>query len=207
MAPIIFPSIIAKNQQELDAQLKRLTGAAKTLHLDIVDGKFAPNRSLDFPFKLSHQYKYQAHLMIRNPEQWIQKHGHKVDLCILQAEETDLCCYVPWMKREKKKVAFALKPETPVTVVKPYLQDIDYILLLTVHPGFYGAPFLSAPLKKVREIKKLNPKIKVIVDGGMNPQMIKEAKKAGADLFVSGSYIMKNHSPKKAIEELMRVIR
>jgi ribulose-phosphate 3-epimerase len=76
------------------------------------------------------------------------------------------------------------------------------MLLLTVHPGYYGAKFLRSPLKKIGQIKKLNSKVQVIVDGGMTPKTIGLAKKAGADLYVSGSFISKSDNPKKAIKEL-----
>ncbi len=208
MAQLIFPSIIAKNQQELDLELKRLKGAAKTLHLDIVDGKFAPNRSLEFPFKLKPNYKYQAHLMIQKPELWIKKNLNRIDLFIPHFEAIHYHSrYILWMKKLKKKVAFAILPQTTVEHLKEHLPYIDYVLILTVHPGFYGSRYMPEELKKIKPIKKINPQVKVIVDGGMNPLTIKEAKKAGADLFVSGSYTMKNHSPKKAIDKLLALIR
>lgn len=208
MAQLIFPSIIAKSQQELDAELKRLEGAAKTLHLDIIDGKFAPNRSLEFPFRLYSQYKYQAHLMIQKPEVWIKKNLQRIDLFIPHFEAIHYHSrYILWMKRMKKKVAFAILPQTTVEHLKEHLPYIDYVLILTVHPGFYGSKYMPEELKKIKLIKKINPKVKIIVDGGMNPKTIQEAKKAGADLFVSGSYTMKNHSPKKAMGELREELR
>ena len=101
----------------------------------------------------------------------------------------------------------ALKPETKVKEVKDFLKDVDYVLILTVHPGFYGAKFLSAPLKKIKQIKKINPKIKIIVDGGMDPKTIKKAVKAGADLFVSGSYVTKAENPKERIKILLSSLK
>jgi len=208
MKQLIFPSIISKNQQQLDAELTRLAGAAKTLHLDIVDGKFAPNRSLEFPFKLSKQYMYQAHLMIQRPEAWIKKNLQRIDLFIPHFEAIHYHSrYILWMKKMKKKVAFAILPQTTVGHLQKHLPYLDYVLILTVHPGFYGSTYLASELKKIKPIKKINPRVKIIVDGGMNPNTIIQAQKAGADLFVSGSYTMKNHSPKKAMEELMEVLR
>ncbi len=208
MTQLIFPSIIARNQSELDTELARLKGAAKTLHLDIVDGKFAPNRSLEFQFKLNTQYKYQAHLMIEKPELWIKRNLKHIDLLIPHFEAIHYHSrYILWMKKVKKKVAFAILPQTTVEHIQEHLPYMDYVLILTVHPGFYGSKYLASELKKIKPIKKINSKVKIIVDGGMNPKTIKEAKKAGADLFVSGSYTMKNHSPRKAIEELMGAVR
>ena len=208
MTQLIFPAVIAKNQRELDAELKKLKGAGKTLHLDIVDGKFAPNHSLKFPFKLSTSFNYQAHLMIKHPEKWIEKNLQRIDLFIPHFEAIHYHSrYILWMKKMKKKVAFAILPQTTVEHLKEHLPYIDYVLILTVHPGFYGSKYLASELKKIKPIKKINPNVKIIVDGGMNPSTIKQAKKAGADLFVSGSYTTNNHSPHKAIEELMKALR
>lgn len=207
MTQLIFPAIIAKHQRELNLEMKRLQGVARTLHLDIIDGKFAPNRSLEFPFKLKKEYKYQAHLMIQKPEVWIRKNLRRIDLFIPHFEAIHYHSrYILWMRKMKKRVAFAILPQTTVEHLKEHLLYLDYVLILTVHPGFYGSRYLASELKKIKSIKKINPKVQVIVDGGMNPITIKQAAKAGADLFVSGSYTMKNHSPKKAIEELMEAL-
>lgn len=202
---LIYPSIIAKNQKELDEDLKHLQGTAKELHLDIVDGKFAPSYSLDFNFKLSNKFKYNAHLMIKHPELWIKKHWKQIELFIPQFEELeDSWRFIHWMKHTDRKVGFAIKPETPVSKIKPYLKETDVVLILTVHPGFYGSKFLPEPLKKIKQIKKLNPKIKVIVDGGMCPATIIKAAKAGADFFVSGSYTTKAEKPGERVRELIK---
>ncbi len=207
MTPLIFPAIIAENKRELDAELKRLQGVARTLHLDIIDGKFAPNRSLKFPFKLKKEYKYQAHLMIQKPEAWIKKNLKRIDLFIPHFEAIHYHSrYILWMKMMKKKIAFAILPQTTVEHLKEHLPYMDYVLILTVHPGFYGSKYLASELKKIKAIKKINSKVKVIVDGGMNPITIKEAKKAGADLFVSGAYVTKSDDPKQRIKELMNTI-
>lgn len=198
----IFPSVMAKSQQKVDAILKNLHGVATYLHLDVADGKFVPNTSLWFPFRLSKKFKYNAHLMIKEPEKWIRKHGQKVEFCIVQAETVDVGDYVKKTKSKRKKVAFALNPETPISKIKKYLKEIDYVLILTVHPGFYGGKYLKAPLKKIKEIKKINPRVKVIVDGGMNPSTVKEAVKAGADFIVSGSFITKAEKPKERMKML-----
>jgi len=91
--------------------------------------------------------------------------------------------------------------------LRPFLQDVDYILILTVHPGFYGGKYLKSELKKILPIKRINPQVKVIVDGGMNPQTLPEAIKAGADYFVSGSFVVGSDNPKKALQRLTKIGR
>ncbi len=200
----VFPSVMAKNQRELDEMLKNLAGVAPYLHLDVADGKFVLSKSLWFPFRLSSKFKYIAHLMVKEPEKWITKHGKKVEFCIVQAETVNVADYIKKTKLQKKKVAFALNPETKVSSIKKYLKDIDYVLILTVHPGFYGGKYLKAPLRKIKEIKKVNPKVKIIVDGGMNPKTARDAVRAGADYIVSGSFITKAQKPKERMREMER---
>lgn len=199
-----FPSVMASSQRELDIMLHNLEGVASHLHLDVADGKFVSSKSLWFPFKLSSRFKYIAHLMVKDPEKWIAKHGKKVTFYIVQAEAVNLVSYIKSTRSKKKKVALALNPETKVSKIKPYLPSIDYVLILTVHPGFYGAKYLKYPLRKIAEIKKINPKVKVIVDGGMNPKTVKDASKAGADQIVSGSFITKAEKPKERMRELQK---
>ncbi|MEK6950649.1 MAG: hypothetical protein AABX13_02905 [Nanoarchaeota archaeon] len=226
MAQLIYPSIIARNQQELKekySQYAPLQGIVKTLHLDIVDGRFAPNKSLQFPFKLSSQFRYDAHLMIKDPELWIKRQLRSsglqgntrksntkslINLFIPHFEAIYFHSrYILWMRQLKKPVAFAILPETNVTHLKEHLPYMDYVLVLAVHPGFYGSKYMHSELLKIKPIKKVNPRVKIIVDGGMNPETITEAKKAGADLFVSGSYLVNNHNARKAFRELKRELR
>ncbi|MDP3640666.1 MAG: ribulose-phosphate 3-epimerase [Nanoarchaeota archaeon] len=208
MAQKIHPAIIAQNQRKLGEDLKRLQGLVKEVHLDVVDGKFAPNHSLDFPFRLPAGFTYSTHLMIKDPEAWIARQGKKVQLYIPHLEALkDVPAYIRRMKGSGRKIALALLPETPVFRLTPFLPHLDYVLILTVHPGFYGSPFLPHTLRKIKVIKARNPRCKVIVDGGMNPQIIKKAARAGADYFVSGSYLWNAASPKKALQELQGSLR
>ncbi len=208
MAQLIIPSLLVKSQKELDYFTKRLQNVTKRIHLDVADGKFAPNKVLQFSFKLNKSFHYNAHLMIEHPLPWIKKNFSKIDLFIPHVETLlNPLQYAQWMKKNHKKIAFAILPETKVEKIKEYIKVANYILILTVHPGFYGSKYLPQELKKISLIKKINPKVKVIVDGGMNPKTIKNAKKAGADYFISGSYTTKADNPKKAIKSLMDAMK
>ena len=197
---------MSKNQKELNSYLKELKGVVKTLHLDVVDGKFADSKAMWFDFRLSKNFNYTIHLMIKNPEKWIKKNIKKKWLFIPQFEEVkDVVEYIKWMRKERKKVAFAIKPETKIKELKPYLNKVDYILVLTVHPGYYGSPFLPKNLRKIKQIKKINPKIKIIVDGGVKDKTIRKIKKYNPDLLVSGSYIKDAVNKKAAINYLTHI--
>lgn len=201
----IYPSLMARNQQETNQTLKKMRGVARTLHLDVGDGKFVSHQYAWFDVKLSSRFKYNAHLMVKDPTRWVEQNGKKVDVLIFHPEPLSKLKILETIQRVKslhKKVGLALKPETPVSSIKQYLHLLDFVLILTVHPGRYGATYLPAPLKKIAALKRQNSQLKVIVDGGIRPETIRDAVKAGADAIVSGSFVTSAEDPKKAIKML-----
>lgn len=194
---------MAQTQQEMTALFNKLDGVAKELHLDMADGKAVPGTANNFSLELSDKFSYNAHLMIKNPEKWIEQYGDKMRVSVPMVEEIhDIPKYISWMKEKNYLVGFSLNPETSYDIIKPFIDDIDVVLILTVNPGFYGAKYLKEPLSKIPLIKADKSSVEVIVDGGMNPETIKDANKAGADKFVSGSYISKAEDSKEAMKEL-----
>ncbi|MBI2102649.1 hypothetical protein HYT55_02325 [Candidatus Woesearchaeota archaeon] len=203
----IYPSIMARDQLEINQTLKKMGGVARTLHVDVGDGKFVSHKYGWFDITFSKKFKYNAHLMVKSPEWWIQRNGRKVDSIIFHPEplsHSKIISLINQVKVYKKKVGLALKPETNVASIQKYLPLLNSVLILTVHPGRYGAPYLRLPLKKIAVLKRQNSKIKIIVDGGMQPETIQDAVRAGADAVVSGSFITQAEDPKKAMRELKR---
>ena len=122
----ILPSVMAKSQKEMNILFKKLINSSTHLHLDVADGKFVPNKSLWFPFKLSSKFNYSVHLMIKNPGAWIEKNGKKVNLIIFHPEaEDDVNLIIDKIKSKKKKIGLALRPETKVKDIKHYLSNFD----------------------------------------------------------------------------------
>ena len=187
---MIIPSIIANSQKEFDKRFEKVKSFS-TFHLDIMDGKFVKNKSLQFNFKLPKNKKFEAHLMVKNPKTWIKKHGRKVNSIIVHYESMKGVTL-------SKKISLAINPKTSVNEILPYLSKIKKVLVMTVTPGKYGSKFLPSTLKKIKELKS---KVKIEVDGGMSPSTIKKVKKAGATKFVVGSYLQKN-DVKTAIKKL-----
>lgn len=203
MKPLIVPGIIAKTQGELDEMLGKVKGRAKRIMLDVMDGEFVPNTSLNFDFTVPDGFEYEAHLMTAKPLEWLEKNGNKVDIAILQAETLDdIGAAVDYVKGKGLKVTLALNPETKLDVVRPYLGKVDTVLILTVDPGSFCVEFLPGPLKKVKRLREIDPSIPIEVDGCMDPDNVRQAKEAGANIFASGSYILKSSDVEKAIKEL-----
>jgi ribulose-phosphate 3-epimerase len=110
------------------------------------------------------------------------------------------------VKSKNKRVGFVLNPETPVQKIEKYLAEIDQVLIMTVNPGFYGSPFLPEMLDKISELRKMKPDLDIEVDGGITPKTIRNVYEAGANMFVSGSYIVKSENVKESINNLKRMI-
>jgi ribulose-phosphate 3-epimerase len=211
MKTLVVPAIIAKSQNELDEMLRKVIGKVERVQLDVMDGEFVPNTSLNFEFSIS-KYKnleFEAHLMVANPLEWIQMNSDKVNLITMHIEslkQVDRAIEI--LKKKGVKVGLALNPKTKVVSIKPYLEKIDSVLIMTVDPGSYCVKkeFRLKPLGKIRMIRKMDEVIPIEVDGCMNPKNAKLAREAGANVFVSGSFIFKGENLDKAIAELNATI-
>lgn len=202
----IIPSIIASNQQELDARLKKVTGVTGFVQLDVMDGKFVPSKSLMFDFCLPKRIRCEAHLMIKNPEIWAFNHLNCVDCFIFHFESVkEPRKFIEFCRRHGKKVGIAIRPETELKKIYNYLGDIDKLVILTVRPGRYGAKFLPDNLMKVVQLRKKS-RIDIEIDGGVNLETIELCKQAGANQFVVGSYLQKARNVKLAFRNLKKLI-
>jgi len=204
----IIPAIIAKSQEEFENNINKVKDYVDLIQLDFMDGDFVPNNSIDFDFELPNSNCiFEAHLMIIDPVKWINKHHEKVDTILAHFES----CKNPnevidLVRRKNKKIGFVLNPETPLSAIEGHLDEIDQVLIMTVTPGFYGSPFLPEMLDKISELRKLRPDIDIEVDGGITDKTIGLVNKAGANMFVSGSYIVKSKNVEQAVKNLRKII-
>jgi ribulose-phosphate 3-epimerase len=205
----IVPSIIAKTQKELDLRVKKIRKYCTTYQIDVMDGKFVKNTSFQFGFKLPKtKHKVEAHLMLRDPKNWIEKNFSKVDVIIIHVESfkstLELRTAIKLIKSKKKKVGLVIKPRTQLKFLRLFIRDIDMISIMTVHPGKYGGRFSPSVLEKVRLLRKSNPNLNIEVDGGITPKTISLARGAGANQFICGSYLQKSKDIKTAFDILKR---
>jgi ribulose-phosphate 3-epimerase len=203
MKPLIVPAIIAESQEELDSMLERLNGMVERVMLDVMDGKFVPNRSLDFDFKLPEGFEYEVHMMAVDPLERLSTMAGKVDIAILHVETlTDIRAAIEGVRELGLQLTLALNPGTEVDVIEPYLNEVDGVLVMTVDPGAYGGRYIPEALEKVRRIREMDGKIPIEVDGGMNVENSRAAREAGANVIASGSFILKSEDVEKAVEAL-----
>ncbi len=206
----IVPSIIATSQPELNKRIKKISSLSKTIHLDVMDGKFVKNTSLLFNFKLSSSLKnkktIQAHLMIKNPLDWVIDNYQKIDSIIVHPEsfrsKKELTDFLEFARKKRKKVGLALNPRTHVKKIYPFIHLIKFVLVMTVYPGKYGAKFLPSTLKKIEKLRKKNHSLKIGIDGGVSNETFPLIKEFNPDFAVVGSYLQKSRNPSKAISLL-----
>ena len=209
MNSIIVPAIIAKSQSELMELLNKIKGKVERVQLDFMDGKFVPNKSLDFNFEIPEYFEYEAHLMVDNPLKLVDKIKDKVKTLILHIETlNDVKKEIECVKKTGKKVNLALIPDTQIVAIKNFIRFIDGVLIMTVDPGSYciNKEFNKKTLKKIEQLRGMNKNIPIEVDGCINPKNALLCKKAGANIFASGSYIFKSNNIDIALKELKKVV-
>ncbi len=185
------------------------------VHIDVTDGKFTPHQIWNNPRELAElqtgSYKLpcymEVHLMVQEPEtvinQWMDTAAQR------------FIVHLETIKKEKhsyflEEVGFprtilAIKQETPVKDLVPYLSECKMVSLLAVTPGRSGQLFNPSILEKIKFLKQNHPDVKIEVDGGVNLETAKLIKEAGADIAVSASHIWENANPKEAYKNLTKI--
>ena len=211
----ISPSILSADFNQLGNEIKRLEEAgADMIHVDVMDGHFVPNLTMGPPvikaLKKYTKLPFDVHLMISPVHKYIKDYADAgADIITIHPETTDnLEDSIQHIKKLNKKIGISLNPETQIEVVKKFLEKIDLVLIMSVHPGFGGQKFIPKVLDKIKELKKIkdqqNLNFDIEVDGGINFDNSKLVIKAGANILVSGTTIFKNNNGniKKNIDTL-----
>jgi ribulose-phosphate 3-epimerase len=208
MDKVIVPSIIAETQEQLDKILDILEPHKGLVQLDVMDGHFVENHSLDFDFALeTDRIRCEAQLMVRNPQIWLEGHNDKVETVIVHYETLSNPEHtLHYIQSLGKRPGLAINPETSPEIIRPYLDIVSRVLVMTVHPGSYGAEFLPDMLDKVKTLRSWRPDLDLEVDGGIDSKTIKKADQAGANLFVSGSYLVQPGQFRQRLKTLKKLI-
>lgn len=207
----ISPSLLSADWMELGKELERLhEWGADMVHCDVIDGLFAPNITFGMPMisalKKKSKLPLDVHLMIVEPERYIDK---------FISAGSDTIAFHPEASKKPHEVlekirssginaGIALNPDVPVRVAEEFLDEIDYILLMGVFPGFGGQKFIPEVMDKIDESKKLiaSRDIYVELDGGVTTENIAEMKKRGLDAAVAGNAVFAASDPAAAIVAL-----
>lgn len=198
----IIPGILEREWAEIERKINLVKPFAKSIHIDIIDGKFAPNTTfLDpSPFaKYAKEFFFELHMMVDEPIEYLEPFAD-VGFRRFLGHIEKMSDQVEFIAKGQLlgEVGLAIDAETPIDSIEVPLEDLDTILIMTVKAGESGQAFVPKYLKKVEMLNQALPDqhdMKIEVDGGINDKTAIKALKAGANRFVATSFIFKNENP------------
>jgi ribulose-phosphate 3-epimerase len=214
MEKMIAPSILAADFSRMGDEVKAIEDAgAGWVHLDVMDGHFVPNltmgpamvKSLRSVTKLP----FDAHLMVEKPDNFIEPFAKAgVDYISIHVETKDPAKTIGLIKSNGCKPGIVLNPPTDVEKVFPFLDDVDFVLVMTVNPGFAGQKMIEECVEKIGVLKERREqnghRYLIQVDGGINLDTIHRV--AAADVFVAGNGVFKAEDYKAAIAKMKQIV-
>lgn len=210
----IIPTIIAKDFSEVADKIRRAEPFFNWVQLDIMDGRFVNNQTWQNPTDL-HNLKttlsLEVHLMIERPWQkisdWLAAGIKRIiihweALSVRAIHELPLQKVIDQVKKQQKKIGLAINPETPVDILRPWLNQLDLVLIMTVHPGQGGQKFIPQSISRIQKLRQIWPQGIISVDGGIKPDSARQCAAAGVDILSVGSYLWSAPDLQIAIKEL-----
>jgi len=212
-APLLAPSLLSADFARLNDEVREVESAgADWLHLDIMDGHFVPNITagplLVQALRPLTKLPLDCHLMVSEPEKWIVPFAKAgADIITIHAEATkQLSRLLAEIRGHGIKAGVSINPATPLTAIEKILDEVDLVLIMSVHPGFGGQKFIESSISKVTrlaDVRKDRPFL-IEIDGGIQPDKVEELVEAGVDVFVAGSAVFSQKNRAKAITELKK---
>lgn len=204
----LAPSILSADFCELGSQIEEIGNAgAQYVHIDVMDGVFVPSISFGMPIvsciRPRTKLFLDVHMMVIKPERYVEEFVKcGADSVTIHVEACD--CVEDTLKKIRSlgaKAGIALNPETPVKEILPYLEMVDMVLVMTVHPGFGGQAYIPECTDKIKEvraaIKEKNLNVNLEIDGGVNLDNLQMNLDAGANVIVAGSAVFKGNITEK----------
>jgi len=215
MPVLLAPSMLAANFLHLGKEIEMVNESqADLFHIDIMDGHFVPN--LTFGFFIIKQIKSMAkkpldvHLMISNPDQYLEAYKDAGADWLSVHYETcpHLHSSVQRIKKLGMKAGVVINPHNPVSLLRDIIPEADYVLLMSVNPGFGGQKFIEGTYRRLQELselkEKMNPDLLIEVDGGVDGLNAGKLASAGANILVAGSAVFGAKDPMATIAEIKK---
>lgn len=209
----IAPSILSADKTKLQKEVDEIEPYSDLIHADIMDGKFVPPATFKAEEikKIKTKLEKDIHLMVEYPikDNFIEQFADAgVSIITIHEEcKDDVKEAFKLIRSKGIKVGISINPPTKLDKIKPYLDDVDMVLIMSVNPGYAGQKFIPGVLDKVRKLRKLKPELDIEIDGGINKETIKQAVSAGANVIVAGSVVFGKEDRGKAIGDLRDAVK
>ncbi|HEX4950657.1 MAG TPA: ribulose-phosphate 3-epimerase [Blastocatellia bacterium] len=213
----IAPSILSADFSRLGEQIAAVEqGGASYIHVDVMDGHFVPNITIG-PFIVQAVRRVTSlpidcHLMIEDPDKYIQEFARAgANMISVHPEATyHLHRTLGYIRQTGCRAGVVLNPATPLSAIEEVITDVDYVLLMSVNPGFGGQKFIMSSLEKLRRLRSLlqlhGSAAQIEIDGGISADNAQAVVDAGAEILVAGSAIFGQADPAQAVQQMLRVL-
>ena len=202
----VVPAILTEDPSALETMVRQTETFTDYVQFDMMDGQFVPSRSItrEHLAGLRTKLRWEAHIMVLRPEDYLESLRQAgAEKVVFHYEATSSPrAVISAARKLGLGVGLAVNPETPVSTILPLVGEVDSVLFLSVHPGFYGSQFIPEVLDKIVEFRSAQPGVEIGIDGGIKESNIARIARAGPDVIYVGSAIFLQPQPGESFRHL-----